>query len=112
MHLRFQQVRRLEAHPTAPQGEARSLDSQLIEVIRAPLHEGESRVAGHDRKGHEIGRLFATLSAIDAWNLHRRLADPQPGDALATAFGRLIQERRTRLLALLGCPKRRASLGR
>jgi hypothetical protein len=109
MHQRFQAVRAAESNVEGVTEEKQSIEQAIIDVILAPLEEGEARVAGNDRKEREVGRLFATLSAMESWTLHRRLSNPCADDALAVAFARMIAERRKRLLAFLGDPKRRAA---
>ena len=111
MHQRFRAVQSLETGTSAVPATNPSIDQALIDLILAPLGRDESSSNGHARKEREIGRLFGSLSVMEAWTLHRRLANPQSDDAAATAFGRMIVERRNRLLAFLGDPRRRAALG-
>jgi len=110
MHLRFLAVRNDEAKPQTPAPTSPSFEQTLLALILAPLATGETAAAGYERKEHEVGTLFATLSAMESWTLHRRLSNPGPDDALAAAFNRMIAQRRARLLAFLGDPKRRAAL--
>ena len=66
-------------------------------------------------KGLLLGSLMFGIDQIifrgnAPWTLHRRLQSPQATDTLATAFQRIVAERRVRLLAFLGDPKRRSAL--
>lgn len=96
--------------PSAPRTDAP--DGQLIAILDAPLAPGETSAAGFARKEHELGAVFATLSALDARTLHARLASPRPGDELANKFLRITAERRARLLTFLADARRREAVGR
>jgi hypothetical protein len=82
----------------------------MIDVITRPAAGGEAPSRAHACKERELGALFAQLTVIQAWHLHRRLSNPRSGDALAAAFNRMIFDRRARLLAFLGDARRRAAL--
>lgn len=82
---------------------------QLIELIVEPLQGGETFSAGYDRKERALGERFARLTVLEAWVLHRRLTCAAVGDPLAVAFGRLVAERRARLMVFLADARRRAA---
>jgi hypothetical protein len=108
MHERFRKVS--APAPTVATAAAGSwFEPQLIEILRRPVESGTSHEA-HRIKEHEIGELFAKLTVLEAWTLHKRLSNPSATDDLATTFGRLILERRMRLLAFLGDARRRAAI--
>jgi len=86
-----------------------SREPELLALLLRPIAPTESAFEGHARKEREIGGLFASLPVIEAMTLHRRLACPRPDDQLATAFGRLLVERRGRLLGFLADARRRAA---
>jgi hypothetical protein len=112
MHKRLFSVRDQESKPEVARAATCSFEQTLLELVTAPLAPGEMAAAGYDRKEREIGKLFGTLGPVEAWTLHRRLANPLAEDPLATTFARMIPQRRLRLLAFLGDPKRRAALAR
>jgi hypothetical protein len=58
-------------------------------------------------KEQELTALFTRLSVSESRELHQRLRVPFPDDALAIAFGRLVADRRGRLLAFVGDARRR-----
>jgi hypothetical protein len=89
---------------------ASSCDAHLVAILDAPLRMGEPTNVGFARKERELGAAFAALPIFDQRALHARLANPKPGDALAEKFGRLIAERRIRLINFLGDARRRAAL--
>jgi hypothetical protein len=86
-------------------------EAPLLEILLRPVPAGTAR-DGHAKKEHEVGALFGRLSVLEAWTLHKRLGNPQTGDVLAAAFGRMIVERQGRLLAFLGDARRRAAIAR
>lgn len=105
-------VARAETSPAAGASVAPgpAVAASLHAILVAPLAPGETALHGFARKEHELRAIFAALAPCDALALHRRLANPVPGDALAGAFGRLVVERRHRLLAFLADARRRAAL--
>ena len=110
MHQRFKTVTATASAPTPASVAARSwFEPALIEILLRPAPAGAARDE-HVRKEHELGSVFMRLTVLEAWKLHKRLSIPAKDDALATAFGRLIEERRARLLAFLGDARRRAAL--
>ncbi|MFT3692116.1 MAG: hypothetical protein QM831_03180 [Kofleriaceae bacterium] len=84
-----------------------SEEAQIIAVLDAPRAEGEQFEVAFRRKEHELGALFAALSASDSLELQRRVGLKLAGDALAERFARLTNERRLRLIAFLVAARRR-----
>ena len=85
----------------------------LLATCTARISSEDGHRVGNDKKEQQLARLFEALTSTEAYSLHKRLANPRGDDELATAFAqRLTIERRTRLLAYLGSPKRRAGLRR
>ena len=107
MHERFRKVS--APAPSVAVTAGAWFEPELIEILRRPVDSGTSHEA-HRMKEHEIGELFARLTILEAWTLHKRLSNPATTDDLATTFGRLILERRMRLLAFLGDARRRAAI--
>jgi hypothetical protein len=99
------------APPPAPAVPPLACEPALIAILDAPVAPGETATDGFRRKEHEVGAVFAAMSIIDSWHLHRRLLRNAPGDALAASFQRLTGERRDRLLRFLGDARRREALG-
>lgn len=91
----LQGVRRAAAPVTIP------IESQLIATIEAPLQTNETSRVGHDRKEREVASLLAQLTPAQSLTLTKRLAANAPHDPLAAAFGRMLVERRNRLVAYL-----------
>jgi len=95
--------------PPAPAPAVAAFELRLIEILRRPVEGGNTHEANRVKE-HEIGEVFARLSVSEAAALHQRLSSPAPLDDLAAAFGRLMAERRARLLAFLGDAPRRATI--
>ncbi len=81
---------------------ASSCDAHLAGILEALLHAGEPTSVAFARRERELAAAFAALPISARPALHARLAKPAPGDILAEKLGRLIAERRIRLLALIG----------
>ncbi len=84
---------------------------QQIKLILVSPRSCETIEHAFRRKEQELMELFASLTVVEARVLHRRLANPSIDDAIATLFGRLVVERRLRLLAFLAGARRRYALG-
>jgi hypothetical protein len=82
----------------------------LIEILDLPKRPDETLDLAFKRKERELGEAFAQLMVREALDLHRRLCNPRPGDEVAQRFGRLIVERRVRLLDFLLDARRRVAL--
>ena len=76
-------------------------EQQILDLIAAPLRRDENFRSGHDRKEHEIAALLAQLTPVQSHALSKRLAINAASDPLVVAFGRLLVERRNRLVAYL-----------
>lgn len=87
------------AKPVAPV--AIPVEAQLIAAIEQPLRAGEVHRVGNDRKEREIAGLLDTLTPVQSLALCTRLAAGTASDPLVIAFGRLLVERRNRLIAFL-----------
>lgn len=85
-------------------------DAHLVAILDAPLRAGEPMHLGYARKERELAAAFAALPIFDQRALHTRLVQPKPGDVLAEKFGRLVAERRSRLINFLGDARRRAAV--
>ena len=86
-------------------------DPEILAVLAATALAGESTDAFHRRKEHLLGALFAALGASEAEALHERLSATSRGDdRVAAQFGRLVVERRERLLAFLADARRREAI--
>ncbi len=92
-----------EADPTPI---APAFEQQMLAILATAPAFGETIDAAYRRKERELGQLFGSVTRIEAIALHRRLSDPRGDDAVATHFGRLVVERRTRLLAVLSRVRR------
>jgi len=104
--------RAIEAPPAvsaaAREGEpADAFDASLIEVIQRPPAPTDTALVAYQRKELELRALFATLSPADNLRLQRRLEAARRGDLVAAAFGRLVVERRSRLLRFLADTRQR-----
>lgn len=84
-------------------------ERQIAQILAAARLPGETIEAGFQRKEHELGELFATLTPLEARALHRRLSSASLGDVgeIGSLFSRLVPERRARLLAFLAGARRR-----
>lgn len=82
-------------------------ESAIIDAIVRPIGAGEGHLEGNARKERELMALFDALTPVQALAVRRRLAAASSDDALATAFGRLVIERRGRLIAFLDDTRRR-----
>jgi hypothetical protein len=102
---------RVDAETRDPGGlgglEAES-ERELLDILRAPP-SGTTRRAFQEKE-YALGAAFSRLTPRQAWALHRRLANPGEGDALAMEFARLVSDRRHRLLDFLADARRRAAI--
>lgn len=85
---------------------------EVIAIVLEPVRPHETHQIAHDRKEAALVTVFRELAVPQAIAMHRRLANPRGDDALASAFMRLIVDRRTRLLAFLADARRRAAVSR
>ncbi|MBA3503693.1 MAG: hypothetical protein H0T65_25240 [Deltaproteobacteria bacterium] len=87
-----------------------SNDAALLSILDAPHLTDEPASIGFARKERALRDAFAELTILAARALERRLANPTNGDRLAEQFGRLIPERKHRLLQFLADARRRAAV--
>jgi len=87
-------------------------ERMILDVLLAPIAPLDGHRVGNDRKEARLRELFAALPVLEAMELHRRLRIARADDAVAVAFGRLVFERRQRLLTFLGEARRRTALAR
>ncbi len=100
------------APPAAAKPVVIAIEEQILAAMLRPIDPAEGHRLGHDRKERELLALLDTLSPLEALTLRRRLAAARRGDQLAAAFGRMIVERRARVLAFLDDTRRRIALRR
>jgi hypothetical protein len=97
------------SHPRAPVGVH---DARLLAILTAPAAPDETALVAFARKERELTAVLVALPATEAIALHRRLTVAAADDALVTAFGRLVIERRQRLLGVLADARRREAMAR
>ncbi len=106
-------IARMTLGPRAPSGAlSPEAERAILDALASSPRAGETVALAFQRIEHQVGLLFAKLTVLQARALHRRLSQPVEGDALAARFGRLVRERRLRLLAFLGDARRREALAR
>lgn len=106
-------VRRLVPVPVErPRAEAEPVDTthdaEILRLLEIPALPGESTDGQHRRKEQLLGELFSRLGIDAAEALHQRLVTGCATDLVCVQFGRLLVERRERLLAFLRGARRRA----
>jgi hypothetical protein len=89
-----------------------ALEGEILAILDARPAAGERLEVAFRRKEHELKQVLARLSIADARALHRRLVLSLPGDPIASRVGRLVVERRERLLHFLADARRREALGK
>lgn len=82
-------------------------EDEINAVLAAPRVKGEQHDAEFRHKEHQLGDIFAHLSAVDSLELQRRLALRLPDDELANRFAQLASDRRARLIEFLMSVRRR-----
>ena len=87
-----------------------TLESEILGVLEAPVPSHETISVAFTRVERELVESFGRLSLLEARELLRRLKTPAADDAIAARFGRLVVERRLRLLAYLADAPRREAL--
>jgi len=85
-------------------------DAELLSILEAPPAYTDTIEYAFFAKERALRDVFAALSVDAARVLHARLSSPRAGDEVATAFARMVPERRTRLLAFLAEARRRAAI--
>lgn len=86
------------------------LEHEILAIFDARPPDFESVAVTFRRKERALAEIFSRLSAADSLALQRRLDMGLPGDPIAARFGRLVVERRTRLLAFLADARRRIAI--
>jgi hypothetical protein len=84
----------------------------ILAVFMMPPAPGEQLELAFRRKEHELCVLFAQLSVSDARVLHRRLVLGATDDPIAAQLGRMVAERRARLIGFLADARRRDAFAR
>ena len=79
-------------------------------AILAGRIDGESASTAFARKENELKEVFETLTIAESRALHGRLTMPKDGDELAQLFGRLVADRRARLVAFVADARRREAV--
>lgn len=87
-------------------------EREILEALVRPIDPHDGHRVGNDKKEQALMALFVAMPVLEAMELQRRLRVGRADDAVAAAFGRLVVERRQRLLAFLGDARRRAALAR
>lgn len=87
-----------------------ALEDEILSVLASSPEPGERIEAAFRRKEHELVMLFVRLSLHDSFELRRRLTLALGDDQVAARFGRLISERRVRLMSFLEGARRREVL--
>ena len=87
-------------------------ETRMTKTLETRGLANETVSATYQRIEQELGTQFASLTVLQARELHRRLSTPRADDALATAFHRMVAERKGRLLAFLADARRREALAR
>ena len=87
-------------------------EASLVASLRATPRAGETLHARFHRVEAEVGHQLAQLTVAESRTLHQRLIRAAAGDPLATAFHRMVADRKARLLAFLADARRREALGR
>lgn len=87
-----------------------SLDEHLLSILQRPINGPAA--PGFFQKEKEIAGVLRMLDEAKSRALHARLAPepPNPDDVVAREFGRLMRDRRERLLAVLTDHRRLFSL--
>lgn len=77
------------------------IERELIATIEQPLRAGETHRVGNDRKEREAAALLAQLTPVQSLALSQRLAVNAANDPLVIALGRMVIDRRNRLVSFL-----------
>ena len=93
----------------SPVWRAVALESEVLAILQTPPEPGERLEFAYRRKEAELVACFRRLTIVDAYELKRRLKLVIVGDPIAARFGRLVIDRRERLLAFLANARWRAA---
>jgi hypothetical protein len=100
-------VQRSSAHAAL----SAAMERELAALFAAGPRPGETIEGAYLRLEHQLGTVFARLSAAESRGLHQRLSAPRSDDWIAAQFARLSTEPRHRLLAFLADARRREATG-
>ena len=89
--------------------ETEAWEQEAIAILERPI-TNESAAAGHARKEAELKVLLGGLGVAGSRALHARLTRPADGDELARLIGRMVPERRLRLIAFVADARRREAI--
>ena len=95
------------AYTTSPVIAGEAWEREAIAILERPI-TSESAAAAHARKEVELKVVFGRLSVLESRALHARLS--RGDDALARLIGRMVPERRLRLLSFIADARRREAL--
>ncbi|MDX2093972.1 MAG: hypothetical protein SFX73_39425 [Kofleriaceae bacterium] len=87
-------------------------ERELVATIIRPIDPRDGHRVGNDKREQDLMALFEALPVLEAMELQRRLRIGRADDVVAVAFGRLVVERRQRLMMFLGNARRRAAVAR
>jgi hypothetical protein len=87
-----------------------SIEGRMLSILRARPEPNETVLLAFRRKEAELIALCATLSPVESLQLMQRLERSNSADELATAFSRLVVERRQRVIGFLNNARRRAAV--
>jgi len=85
------------------------LDDALVRILGSSV-AGETIAMTFERRERELIAVLGALTVTEARAVHARLARPRASDAVATAFTRLVADRRGRIVAFLADARRREAL--
>lgn len=85
-------------------------EQDILAILDAGPEPGERIEQAFRRKEANLLEALRRLSVGDARELHRRLSLALTDDPIAQRFGRMIAERRERLLAFLAGARRREAI--
>jgi hypothetical protein len=85
-------------------------EQEILAILDAGPEPGERIEQAFRRKEANLLEALRRLSVGDARELHRRLSLGLTDDPIAQRFGRMIAERRERLLAFLAGARRREAI--
>lgn len=86
-----------------------ALDTEILRILDSET-PGETIAATFERREVELRVVFRRLDVSQSRALARRLSHRRPADAVSSAFGRLVPERRSRLVAVLEDARRREAI--
>jgi hypothetical protein len=103
----FETVRDEPMRDEPVRGLGAAVENALIATLTSDRTGNETIEQAYKRKETEVASVFSRLSATDAHTLRVRLLAARTDDLLASAFARLVEARRIRLLSILIAAPRR-----